>query len=395
MTPQQLVAFQLIVRAITDLPAQVAAANLDAARQQPAAPESVEPEPGSRFDTAAFGREQTGAKSAAGKAAQNPLSGSPLAPPGARPQDARDVGTNPAAARAGEALQAVLGGGAKVAGAALSGLGTFALALGAKFVAVAGPAAVLGAALQSPISGFQVLGKSVQLLGTALAPVLLPATVLAATALTALSDVLLATLMPGMEGFFGVIMGLGVPAIIVFIDAVRAAAEWLEKYAKYAPDPGDSPLQMWAKLQANSAAAFGDVLGDVGDFLARGPTAGVSLDRVQQGIDGTERTDGKTSSRDLVTNALRDVMGSLRNSISPRAVAADLGGIGRSARLAALNNDPLEARMLRTQQAIYVLLERAIGRVENQRGVYGPGDGDFGARGDMTWGAGGAAGGDL
>lgn len=242
-------------------------------------------------------------------------------------------------------------------------------ALVSKFTAAIGPLAVLGAVVQSNISGFQVMGTAVKVLAGTLAPLLLPATVLISTALVALSDVVLSTLMPGMESFFGVMLSIGLPAIIGFVDAMIDGGKKIQEWAD-ALDP-----------KKNETAA---VARDLGEFLrdaspltwSRNSSAVADIaDRRLNGAEGGSERQPTEGSR-LVMGALRDVMQSLRLSVGPRAQISGLESVGRAAQLAALNNDPLEARMLRTQQQILAIMERTIARTENDR-VYDPVGNDF------------------
>lgn len=256
------------------------------------------------------------------------------------------------------------------------GLGGATTLLTAKFAAVLGPLAMMSQVLQAPISGFQVLGTSAKVLAGTLAPVLLPVTVLLATALTALSDVVLATLMPGLEGFFSVIVGMGIPAVIIFIDAVRDAAEWIEKWTKWFKEKfgGGEDGSTLDQIEgvANLLTGGGDGFG-MGTIGRAAGTEIVGTDTFRDDFMPTERADTGA----IVMNALRDVMGSMRASMGPKAQISGLESVGKSAQLAALNQDPLEARMLRTQQQIFQLMERAVARMENDRHtrVYGGGGG--------------------
>ena len=236
-----------------------------------------------------------------------------------------------------------------------------------KFLAVAGPMGILGAVLGSATSGFQTVTKAVNLLGAVLSPVLLPATVLLATAITAAADVLEGGLSGSLEPFFDFVLGLGIPAVVGFISALQLATEALGE------------LQAVSDLSAFGLKETGD---DIADFLNRN-ILGVSQEQLDQARE--RRAKGiPDETEEIVLGALRDVMGSLRTSIGPRAQVTGLSGVGQAVQQAALAQDPIEAKMLRIQTQIFTVLERAVSKATG-RPVYGGGD----------YGAGGAAGGDI
>ena len=332
MTTEQkalLVAIELMTKAVVALPMQIAQ---NAGKTAEELQEKQHAAEKSKFDTLAFGRDD-----APNRFAYDPRVG------GKDARDMRGDAGGPKAAQ-GDAEK-------KKEKADVGAIGSLFSALTARFAAAIGPLAVLGAVVASNVSGFNVLWKSVQLFAATLAPIILPVAVLLATAFTAVADVLTATLQPGMESFFEIILSLGIPALIVFIDALRDVADFIKRNFKG---------------EGGFTGGFGDSLTSMLKAIL---PAGLA-DEEGSAIAPQDRPDTEK----IVMSALRDVATSLRMSIGPRAQISGLEGIGKSAQLAALNQDPIEARALRVQQQIAAMLERVVRKMESERrDVYGPG----------------------
>ncbi|AWM41766.1 hypothetical protein GobsT_71310 [Gemmata obscuriglobus] len=290
----------------------------------------------------------------------------------------------------------------------------------AKFAAVAGPMAVLGAALGSVTSGFGTLGKSVQLFAATVAPVLLPATVLLATAFTSAAAVLTNAIGPGLEGFLTTIIGLGIPVLVTFIGAVQTVASALADLAKWVEDnfgnrdrngeritdpratEGD---RRWFGLgwdtvsdpERNTQAyfrLFDEELRKLTDADWKDPNApwyttrNVDRENEARRLADLRYAEGErggagadpSSPQAMVLSALRDVAKSFALSVGPKASISGLEGVGKSVQMAALNGDPIEQKMLRVQQSIATTLMRAVDALTAGGGVWLPGEGDFGAR---------------
>jgi len=248
--------------------------------------------------------------------------------------------------------------------------------------------AVLGTVMGSVTSGMATLGKAAQLLGAVLSPVLLPAAVLLGTAFVAAADLIEGAGAPALQGFFALVLGIGVPALVTFFDIVVSVSqklgEWYEWFRRNTGDTRKSPAEETAderkqrvfdeereKLRRQDfkkdswwTPQYTDIVNEAtrraNERIARGDTGGdgpAERPRVEAAVFG----------------ALRDVAASLKMSVGPKAQIGGLEGIGRAAQLAALNQDPIEARMLRVQEKIAAALEGAIAELTRARGgVYVP-----------------------
>lgn len=196
--------------------------------------------------------------------------------------------------------------------------------MGAKFAAIAGPLAVLGQVLSSATSGLQTLGKAAQLVASAFGPIILPAALMLATSFTAVAELMSDVGGPAMDAFFDLVINTLVPAITSSIDAFILLANITNEAADVLKALGGA---------AGSASAF---------------------------LHGR----GSRDARERVGGSMRDVMESFRRSLGPKAQISGLGEVGKSVQLAALNADPLEARLLRQQ---LMVLERIAAAVERRR----------------------------
>jgi hypothetical protein len=191
-----------------------------------------------------------------------------------------------------------------------------------KFMAVAGPLSALQQILDSTTSGFQTLGVAVKVAAGAVAPVLLPATLLLAAGVTAAASVFTDVGMPAMEALFEFVIDTALPSIEILVQG----------------------MEVMASAVNDSVAAlkeFGGVL-----TFASGLFSGR----------------GGRSARSRVDGALTDVLASFRRSLGPRAQISGLAEVGKQAQLAALNSDPLEARLMRHQIQVLERIEAAIKR---------------------------------
>lgn len=256
------------------------------------------------------------------------------------PATADVIGANPFLAKLGEWLGR-RGQGATDTGGAMIGL------LLKRFEVLLGPLAILGQVLGSSLSGFQMLGKTVQLLVALIAPVLMPVLVALATAVTAVFDVLFEKMLPVLESWFELVLTMAIPVLTLFVDMVMLAANAAKAFYDGLPAKGD----------------LVDVLG----FDMSDEEKAVQLRRM-----GGGSADG-TPAGEIVVKALRDVTASMRLSTGPRATMGDLGGVGRSVQMAALQGDPIDARMLRVQQTMVNLLEKLVSYMTRSAGaVYAP-----------------------
>lgn len=246
-----------------------------------------------------------------------------------------------------------------------------------RFAAVLGPIALFGAVASSATSGLGTLVKSVQLFAATLTPILLPASVLLATAFTALAEVITAGTGAGMESFFGIVLAMGIPALVALIDSALKLAEAFDELGKSKGAKAVDKAEQVAETKAFKLLTTGGMNAGLEKLLplALGTGAGAIFD------EDSERTPGEakppTRGENIVMGGLRDVMTSMRMSVMPKASISSIEGIGKSVQLAALNQDPIEGRMLRTQEMILRALERAVNRMGRERAVYGPGAGEY------------------
>jgi hypothetical protein len=198
--------------------------------------------------------------------------------------------------------------------------------VGAKFAAVAGPLAVLAQVLSSATSGFQTFGKAAQLMGSALAPILLPVVLMMATSMTAFAELISQVGGPAMQDFFEIVVDAFVPCIELAIETFIVLADVAKGVAGVIKELGNAAVFWTAALSGR----------------------------------------GSRETRGRVDGAMRDVLESFRRSIGPKAQISGLGEVGKSVQLAALNADPLEARLMRQQLAV---LERIAAAVERRRSL--------------------------
>ena len=273
----------------------------------------------------------------------------------------------------------------KAKGAATDKLADAQGMLAARFAMMIGPLQLFAQVLSANTSGFQVLGKATQLFASVLAPVLLPVTMILATAFVAISDVLIKELEPHFEEYADLIINEAVPAIEEFTDALKGLISDLKGYSDW-----------FDETFGENAVGIDDLFigGDrVDKALGKAPEdAFIGGDRVGKslgkapadaaGAEGGGRGERGGGGDSPVRGALRDVITSLRLSMGKPASFSGLESVGRSAQLAALNQDPIEQRMLQVQQKLLATMERVANntRPKGSR-VYDParpGLGDFG-----------------
>jgi hypothetical protein len=225
-----------------------------------------------------------------------------------------------------------------------------------KFAEIVGPAALLSQVLNNDLSGFQVLGSAMKVLASAIAPVLLPATVALSAGVLALSDVILEHGMPVMEKWFEMVLSTAIPAIAFIVDAFDDAADIVDRFGEAVKEVSE-----WFQHQVDRfdpAKWFEDDDGSARDSIVnRGP--------------------GERS----VSAGLADTLRSLRMSMGPKATITGIGDVARQVQLAGLQSDPLKAREMKIQQDMLNRLDR-IAANTSPRGtrVYDPretGAGDY------------------
>lgn len=237
-----------------------------------------------------------------------------------------------------------------------------------KFQAIVGPAALVSAVLNSTVSGFGTLQKSVQVFASTIAPLLLPVTLSLSAAMLALADVVGSDGVPIIEKWTEFILNDGIPAIVFLVDMFAEAAKGAQDFAE-----GVADAVAWVKRQIDAVNPFG------GDDNSDERTIG--------GMQWSGREGG-----DKVSDGLRDSLQSLRQSVGSRGTVSALAGIGQGAQQAVVQGDPIEQRLMRQQIATLERIEAKLPGRAAPRRVYDP---ERTGRGDYERGTGSASGGDY
>lgn len=276
----------------------------------------------SKFDTMGFGRDEGfGGNRTVGRGWGSAGGGA-----GAIDLQGRPGGGGAASAWAGD-----------VASRGASGLLSVLSAVGMKFAAILAPAAILGAVLNSTVSGFGVLQQSVRVFASSVAPLLLPVTLALSAGMLALSDVINGEMGPALDDWADFVFSNAIPALVSFVSQIEAVVE---------------------KLKGFGEALGGGVAGE--NDTVRDIMRGI----LGAGSFGTGQKEDSASADASVKQGLRDAIQSLRQSMGPKAQFSGLAGIGQAAQLSALNSDPQEIRLLKAQLAT---LDRIAAAAERQR----------------------------
>ncbi len=255
------------------------------------------------------------------------------------------------------------------------------------FASVISPMAVMTATINSAGSGFQVLNQSVKLLGAVLAPILLPVALALAAGFVNLADKIgpiIQEVFPALARFVfsSVIpaMTLFADVVIAFVNKARAVIESLPNPFKNAdPVRGKGKLAdinpvtnigLPEELRARVNKATAQILKERPElqpgFFDKGSTVlkkaydarTLALGRdtklkseveASLGYGPGERAGAPTGTASRPGGAagvLGEVIESFRRSISPKSQTMGVSAAYSAARTAALNTDPIEARML-------------------------------------------------
>lgn len=266
-----------------------------------------------------------------------------------------------------------------------------------QFAAVLGPLAAFGTLLSQSGSGFGVFQTAITVLASTLAPILLPPFVLLATMLVGASDEIQQKLLPTLKKWFELVMTEGVPRVQAFIEMVSKAAEALGYFTSKSPKeiaqdavrnpadaarkvnsivdpfgisgaivggisklPGAGLFAPWARIAARGANA--EVAGSGAASPGQPGATPAAADAQKAGTAAAGKPPvppaaAAGSAAAATQRALSDVMTSLKMSMGPKAAYSGLADVGQQMQLAALNVDPLEARVReRTLAAIDMLM---------------------------------------
>lgn len=260
---------------------------------------------------------------------------------------------------------------------ALTKIGTAGEALVSSFGRLFLPLAALTTYLGASTSGFEVFTSALKVFATAVAPVVLPAFVLFATALIAGSDAIFRNLLPALDGFFRLVLQTGIPGIISFVDALGKATAALsalsQTRAGHALIAGSS---LWSTAESAQPGSAEKIAGAGSPLFAllnmSGPAPG------EAGAPGTPGTPGSPgapgapgapgSPGRLTSTAMSDVMKELLLSAGPKASSGSVSSIFSRGQLAVLNQSPFEIRMQDMMRTVVGIMTRAAS--ETDPGVY-------------------------
>jgi hypothetical protein len=134
-----------------------------------------------------------------------------------------------------------------------------------------------------------------------------------------------------LGGWFEFVLTTVIPVLVVFVSMVESVITGLKSFGEALTNP--TPENVEKILSGASEAILSP--GSLGFRL--GASAG----------EAEAKTGDK---REAVNRGLADTIRSLQLSLGPKAQISGIGEIGRQIQLAALNNDPIEARLLKVQQ---------------------------------------------
>ncbi|MBA4192482.1 MAG: hypothetical protein C0467_31320 [Planctomycetaceae bacterium] len=264
-----------------------------------------------------------------------------------------------------------------------------------RFAMVIGPLNLLHSAVDSQASGMNVLGTATKVLAATIGPILLPAVTVASAALIGISDVIWARLLPNLDKFDRFVLSELIPAgeaMVGLFGKLADAMEWVAK--KSGGKDGDEsrgPLTAFSKLDKGlDKLLAGDLMGGAKDITsaawrsAKGVVdplgiADGAVKRIEVLLGGSgEQTvrstgvrrnaDGSITKIDANGNpiggagafgsGMRDTLRELRMSLGSKASYTGLGDVGRNATLAAANQSPFEMKILERFDRAIAALER-------------------------------------
>lgn len=287
--------------------------------------------------------------------------------------------------------------------------------IGAKVIALLAPVAVLAAAVSAETSGFTVFLSTLKLAAAVLGTLLTPFFALAGAAVLTLADAIASKLLPNLEEYYTYILTTALTAmkaVTGVIDDViavaRALAEAFDNLIPSIPNLNDLPT-----LPGGRPKEKGGILGDIlGPFqpgakflldqfggLGDGDLLGAAREREAERQRGAEldrqrdillqrqrdRENGKevpplrpgelnggaAKEKGGAGSFLGDFVGNLkifsqelRQKSGPQAQSTGIVEAAKRAQLAALNQSPIEAKMLDIQTKMLEALERSINKLQ-------------------------------
>lgn len=226
-------------------------------------------------------------------------------------------------------------------------------AIATRFLAVLGPLYALSTVLGQANSGMGVFQKSINVFAATLAPVLLPVFAMLAAGLLSISDVIWAKLLPALEGFYRWMLKHGVPIVeegIAAADDLTGGDEATRRYLDRPEFAGVRPEDKakYIREADESRPPEKPAPGNLGQQM----TVAIKKKEAEEkaaSAQGKKNADGtpKVPMGRRFNDNMTDVIKSLAMSMSPKASYAGLGEVGKQAQLAALSQDPIEAKLLR------------------------------------------------
>lgn len=284
-----------------------------------------------------------------------------------RPQAVIIVGPKPLLVRLDQAFQhPATTPRAEREQAGTAGPGGTAKAIATRFLAVLGPLYALNTVLGQANSGLGVFGKAVNVLGATLAPVVLPFFAILATGILTLSDYIQSELMPALGRFYDWALKFGMPVAQKKVEDVSTAIDTANAISK--GNVGELPKLEKLPGMVDSLARNLDPTGASQRFIDNVGGAKDLFDKAGRHLFGGKDWEGAVQERRGTSDPLkvkpedekkkfnfgesmnanmRDVIRSLAMSLGPKASYSSLGEVGKQAQLAALNQDPIEAKLLR------------------------------------------------
>ncbi len=260
--------------------------------------------------------------------------------------------------------------------------------LASRFLAVLGPLYALSTILNQANSGMGVFGKAINVLGATLAPVLLPFFAMLAAGVLTLSDYIWSKLLPALGSFYDWAVKFGLPLVQGKVENIGAAIDTGSAIKDFVtqgklPSLEKAPGMLDAAARqfdpTGAVGAVQDTVGsikDVFDVAGRNLFGGKDWESAAQARRGANdplkaKPEDEKQKFDFgaAMNAnMRDVIKSLAMSMGPKGSYSSLGEVGKQAQLAALNQDPIEAKLLRKLQETLEEWQKAWQRKKDTEG---------------------------
>lgn len=283
--------------------------------------------------------------------------------------------------------------GGAIGGGLTAVLGKLAMSFGA----VIGPMAVLGELISSSASGFQVLSGAVKVLAAVFAPLLLPITVALSVAMIEFAD----KMQPVIDQIF--------PAMVdTIMNDVLPALEDFADYVAEISGKNTGAISTMIHYAGNPGELLSDAADEINPFTDKGFAKNLTERREKEKEErrkkyGMEPIEGETpeeTKKRIERNresskAKGEVLDELRRSVTPKSQTLGVSAAYTTARNAALNTSPFEARILDSVLKAVSGIERVARNTEGRgtpaygttgAGDYSDEDAHSGGGGDFGYG---------